>query len=72
MTPEEIEDCIPDGICVDYETGRCRVSVHLLYEFARRIAAAEREACAKVCEEMRYVNPQPYHYAHAIRARSDT
>lgn len=31
--------------------------------------AAEREACAKVCEEMRYVNPQPYHYAHAIRER---
>jgi len=33
------------------------------------IRADEREACAKVCEEMAFVNPWPIHYAHAIRAR---
>ena len=46
-----------------------------LEEFARLVAAAEREACAKVCEALddgTYAGgDQPYgiHYARAIRAR---
>lgn len=41
-------------------------------KFADLIRADEREACAKVCEEMAFVNPWPIHYAHAIRARGNT
>jgi hypothetical protein len=48
-----------------------------LHEFARIVAAAEREECAKVCEEgtalMAFQSKDCYSYAHnraaAIRAR---
>ena len=47
-----------------------------LTQFAALVAAAEREACAKVCEDMsgpiEIYNPQYVHYigcASAIRAR---
>ena len=33
----------------------------------KKMVELEREACAKVCEEMAYVDPQPHHYANAIR-----
>ncbi len=33
--------------------------------------AAEREACAKVCEEIKGVKLQGYEFAAAIRARGD-
>ena len=36
-------------------------------KFADLIRADEREANAKVCGEMAYVDPQPHHYANAIR-----
>ena len=38
-------------------------------EVQAEAVAAEREACAKVCEGMQYCNPQPHHYAAAIRER---
>jgi len=41
----------------------------------KKMVELEREACAKVCEEMAYVDPQPHHYANAIRtvrARGNT
>ena len=39
-----------------------------LERFATLVAAHEREACAKVCEE---TNPRAYMCAAAIRARGD-
>ena len=44
------------------------------YHFASLVAAAEREACAKVCEELWYVDgtTTAKKFAAAIRARSNT
>ena len=42
---------------------------HEVEEFAERIAAAEREACAKVCE--RHADPSSGIMAEAIRARGN-
>lgn len=33
----------------------------------KKMVELEREACAKMCEEMAYVDPKPHHYANAIR-----
>lgn len=38
-------------------------------EYMQREIAAEREACARVCEEIRGVKLQGYEFAAAIRAR---
>ena len=38
-------------------------------EFAKLVAAAEREACAKVCEEAHWSFDDRNEYAAAIRAR---
>ena len=51
--------------------------VHAAYQleaFANLVAAAEREACAKVCDEFqaRDVGMQPAECAGAIRARGNT
>jgi len=43
-----------------------------LERFAALVAAAEREACAKVCEEIKGVKLQGYEFAAAIRARVQT
>jgi len=40
------------------------------HKFAELVAAHEREECAKLCEEMAYINPQRHQFAYAIRARS--
>ena len=42
---------------------------NVLERFAALVAAAEREACAKVCEEIKGVKLQGYEFAAAIRAR---
>ena len=44
--------------------------VHELERFAALVAAHEREACAKVCEEIKGVKLQGYEFAAAIRART--
>jgi len=45
--------------------------LHYLEAFADLVAAAEREACAKLCERhVRY--PSRLHFAAAIRARGNT
>ena len=59
----------PDGFGVMFDHDQ-------LERFVSLVAAAEREACAKACEELddgRYAGgDQPYgiHYARAIRARN--
>ena len=43
-----------------------------LLRFAALVAAAEREACAKVCEEVGvWPSLEPKHCADAIRARGE-
>ena len=45
--------------------------LHYLEAFASLVTAAEREACAKLCEShVRY--PSRLHFAAAIRARGNT
>ena len=49
--------------------------INALDAHIKYLVRSEREACAKVCEEMAYVDPQPHHYANAIRtvrARGNT
>ena len=49
-----------------------RIMFEFLEEFAALVAAAEREACAQVCDEIRF--PDSYtaiRCAAAIRARSE-
>jgi len=42
------------------------------YHFAKMIAAKEREACAKVCEEVgEHPSLTPQHCAESIRARGE-
>ena len=44
------------------------------YEFAKLVAAKEREACAKVCEDREWGNKETYaaqECANAIRARGN-
>ena len=42
-----------------------------LEQFAALVAAHEREACAKVCEEIKGVKLQGYEFAAVIRARGN-
>lgn len=42
-----------------------------LREFAEKIAAAEREACANVCEDLIGTRAMARHCADAIRARGE-
>ena len=50
---------------------------HIIVQAEERGAAAEREACAKVCENIEALSegsddPPPYIYYEAIRARGET
>ncbi len=47
------------------------IGVQKFERFAALVAAAEREACAKVCEEIKGVKLQGYEFAAAIRARGE-
>ena len=49
-----------------------RWGVTELVHFAVLVAAAEREACAEVCEEIKGVKLQGYEFAAAIRARGQS
>ena len=52
------------------------VNITALQRFAALVAAAEREACAKVCEKAVEYNPDDadvaFAFADAIRARKET
>jgi len=57
-----------DGIpFVEHDDGECWKE---LQRFATLVAAAEREACAKVCEDMKE-DCGKHAYAFAIRARGE-
>jgi hypothetical protein len=45
---------------------------HWLEAFAKLVAAKEREACAKVCDELQDIPAtEPHHCAEDIRARGE-
>jgi hypothetical protein len=45
---------------------------HWLESFAKLVAAKEREACAKVCDELQDIPAtEPHHCAEDIRARGE-
>lgn len=86
MTPQEIVKLAEDkGFCVlipdaGYDYDALWFDANLI-EFANAIAAAEREACAKVCEDgvasaqdwdSSYWDQACQNRAHAIRARTNT
>lgn len=59
-----------DIIRIAKEAGFARTKMHkALEKFAELIAATEREACAKVCEEAHWSLDDRNEYASAIRAR---
>jgi hypothetical protein len=53
----------------DLPTARLAFAGFDLKRFAALVAAAEREACAQVCETEGSVDDLPEHYAAACRAR---
>ena len=84
MNSEEVtrlmlECCDPTAVDA-YHNEHWAITHDELERFAARVAAAEREACAKVCEQRKIITPewqldQHYnqgvsHCAAAIRARS--
>ena len=59
-----------DIIRMAKEAGFTRTKMHgALERFANLVAAAEREACVKVCEEAHWSLDDRNEYAAAIRAR---
>jgi len=62
------------GLPYEYDTGRI-LYLKQLEHFAALVAAAEREACAKVCDELDDIGWKEFGeyksgYSEAIRARS--
>lgn len=63
MTREEI-----DAMCIEAVRDADRDGVpHIRYHFAARVAAAEREACARLCDSVK--EPEADWLAERIRAR---
>lgn len=71
MTQDEIiEMAIQAGINNSTNGLFFQCDKHDLNRFAKLVAAAEREACAKVCEEVgEHSSLTPRHCADSIRAR---
>ena len=71
MNREELDKMWNKAVCESVKDGE----MYTRYHFAEAVAAAEREACAKVCEEVTAswtqadYNDEGYALAQAIRAR---
>jgi hypothetical protein len=76
-TEDVISMALASGMYQDDEmffspsTGDADVHISDLEYFAKRVAAAEREACAKVCEHAGRAGLSALQCAVAIRARGD-
>ena len=66
MTKEEIDILWNKAIRESIDDG----SLYTRYRFAELVAEAEREACAKVCEDA--PEPDGHDLAERIRARGET
>jgi hypothetical protein len=70
MTRDDIINMAREaGATVSSFHGRFVMYPDDIERFAALVAAHEREACAKVCEEIKGVKLQGYEFAAAIRAR---
>ena len=67
MTQEEIDTMWQQAMQESIKDGE----MYTRYHFAKLVAAKEREACAKVCEDKNTLLAWPT-YAAAIRARGET
>ena len=73
MTRDEIiETALQCGVWIPIARGPEREqTIDRLQRLVGRAAAAEREACAQVCDEMSGSDYLPHQCAAAIRARGD-
>jgi hypothetical protein len=69
MTEDEIYEMARDA---DWGHASANLYAPALERFAKLVAAKEREACAKVCDELQDVPAtEPHHCAEDIRARGE-
>ena len=69
MTEEELDTLWTKALRQSVEDG----TLYTRYRFAELVAAAEREACAKLCDELQSIPAtEPRHCAEDIRARGNT
>jgi hypothetical protein len=62
---------VDPGFEADPDLGESLVGMEAIERFTALVAAAEREACAKVCEEFYSIEGIAQRCAYAIRARED-
>ena len=67
---DEIEDCFPERGALCAIEGRITVSAQWLHDFARAVAAKEREECAAICDRFAGRDMHLAECAGAIRMRS--
>jgi hypothetical protein len=82
MTQDEIIEMAKEAGCIPrrhpeyWEDVQVFATPDVLVAFAKLVAAREREACAKMCEQLEALSqgeddPPPYRYYEAIRARGE-
>ena len=71
MTKQELAKAVVWMMDKGYATGHGDSVIDLLKELEWQVTEREREACAKVCEEIKGVKLQGYEFAAAIRARGE-
>ena len=77
MKPDEIIEMARQTLSMSSQYGaQWEANTEDLEAFAKLVAAKEREACAKVCEQLEALSqgeddPPPYRYYEAIRARGE-
>ena len=76
---EYIKMAIDAGLKIGQHWDKSRMTTDNMVRFARIVSASEREACAKLCEEVGFAvhgpgreDSEAYDCADAIRARGET
>jgi hypothetical protein len=73
MTQDEIIELVQEAGIVQFNDGFIDITKAELDKFANLVSAKEREACAKLCDELHYeVDVYGAQCAAAIRARRRT
>jgi hypothetical protein len=72
MTQDEIIEMAQECKLIGMRPFIDGIYTEALIEFAKLVAAKEREACAKVCDELQDIPAtEPHHCAEDIRARGE-
>jgi hypothetical protein len=72
MTQDEIIEMAQECKLIGMRPFIDGIYTEALIEFAKLVGAKEREACAKVCDELQDVPAtEPHHCAEDIRARGE-